>query len=204
MTKLHYFAYGSNLHPLRLRERVPSACVIGVIEAKGLKLTFSKRSEDHSGKCNVFQSGNPGDVVFGVVYEIDSKEKRALDEAESKGHGYNEQFLSCDINGLSFEPFTYVADSKYVDSALRPYEWYKQLVIEGAKYHLLPEEYISSLEAVFAVPDPDSKRSAKNMARLSNMKKFNEGVNSGARKLALVARVLSGKAAMSDKGPLPS
>ena len=170
MTKLHYFAYGSNLHPLRLQERAPSACVIGVVEAKGRKLTFSKRRKDQSGKCNCFESGDPADVVFGVLYEIDSREKRALDEAEGKGDGYNEHSVSVVVNGISYEPFTYVADSEYIDSSLQPYEWYKQFVIEGAKYHSMPEEYISSLEAFSAIPDPDLERSAENLARLSNMK----------------------------------
>ena len=29
---LHYFAYGSNLHPVRLKERVPSIKLVGTVE----------------------------------------------------------------------------------------------------------------------------------------------------------------------------
>ncbi|MEJ2692156.1 MAG: gamma-glutamylcyclotransferase [Candidatus Thiodiazotropha sp.] len=177
MTRIHYFAYGSNLHPLRLKERAPSAHAIGVIEAKGKKLTFSKRgSKDHSGKCNFYESNNPSDVVFGVLYEMDSSEKVALDSAEGKGFGYNEQTVCLEFDGKTYSSFTYIADSRYIDESLRPYEWYKQFVIEGARYHSMPEKYISMLESIAAIPDPDSKRNGANMTRLSAMKKHTRRV----------------------------
>jgi gamma-glutamylcyclotransferase len=177
MSKLHYFAYGSNLHPLRLQERVPSAVVIGVVKATGRILTFSKRSTDLSGKCNFYESGDSRDVVYGVLYEFDPADKEKLDKAEGKGSGYNEQLVSFELNGNSYSPFTYIADHEYLDGSLRPYEWYKQFVVEGAKYHSMPDEYISWLEAVAAIPDPDAKRNSKNMARLSAIKEFNKRVN---------------------------
>ena len=51
---IHYLAYGSNLHPLRLTLRVPSARVIGVVEMPGYMLEFHKRSIDGSGKCLIY------------------------------------------------------------------------------------------------------------------------------------------------------
>lgn len=177
MTKIHYFAYGSNLHPLRLQERTPSARVIGVIKTRGRKLTFSKRgSRDHSGKCNLHESNNPLDAVFGVLYEIDSSEKEALDRAEGKGFGYHEQIVCFELDGVTYSPFAYIADSSYINESLRPYEWYKQFVIEGARYHSMPEEYISMLESIAAIPDPDSKRNMANMVRLSAMRKYTDRV----------------------------
>jgi gamma-glutamylcyclotransferase len=177
MIKLHYFAYGSNLHPLRLQERVPSATVIGVVEAEGRKLTFSKRSKDGSGKCNFFDSENSSDVVYGVLYEINSSEKGALDRAEGKGYGYHEQLVSFELEGVHYCAFTYVADSQHIDSSLLPYEWYKRFVIEGAKYHSFPDEYILSLEEVSDIPDPDAKRASENMARLQAMQEFNKAMH---------------------------
>jgi len=122
MSKLHYFAYGSNLHPIRLQERVPSAEVIGVVKAEARKITFSKKSKDSSGKCSFYESSNPKDVVYGVLYEFDSSDKENLDRAEGKGHGYNEKLVSFELNGEAYTPFTYVADHEHLDSSLAPYE----------------------------------------------------------------------------------
>lgn len=177
MNKLHYFAYGSNLHPIRMQERVPSAVVIGVVRAEGRKLTFSKRSKDCSGKCSFYESGNPTDVVYGVLYEFDSADKEKLDRAEGKGYGYNEQLVSFELNGLVYAPFTYVADHKHVVSNLVPYEWYKQFVVEGAKYHAMPDEYIAWLESITAITDPDTERNAENMTKLRVMQEFNKRAN---------------------------
>ncbi|MEN0036414.1 MAG: gamma-glutamylcyclotransferase family protein [Cellvibrio sp.] len=172
MIKLHYFAYGSNLHPLRLQERVPSAAVIGVVKAPGRKLTFSKRSKDLSGKCSFYESGNTDDILYGVLYEFDSVDKEKLDRAEGKGNGYNEQLVSFELNGQTYTPFTYVAQHDYLDGSLRPYDWYKQLVVEGAKYHSMPDEYISWLERIDAIPDSDVKRNSENLARLESIREF--------------------------------
>ena len=135
MTKLYHFAYGSNLHPLRLQERVPSAKSIGVVEAVGYKLTFSKKSKDQSGKCNFYQTGHDSDVVYGVLYEFDACDKANLDKAEGKGAGYNERLISFSLGDEQYSPFTYIADSAYIDSGLHPYEWYKQFVVLGAQFH---------------------------------------------------------------------
>lgn len=41
---------------------------------------------------------------------------------------------------------------------LKPYSWYLRFVVEGAKQHGLPEEYVATLEAVRAIEDPDKER----------------------------------------------
>lgn len=87
MTKLHYLAYGSNLHPLRLQERVPSAVVVGVVKLAGQLLTFSKRGGDGSGKCACFDSGNAADVVYGVLYQMDASGRDVLDKVEGRVMG---------------------------------------------------------------------------------------------------------------------
>ena len=57
MTLLYYLAYGSNLHPVRLTERVPSARFLGLTSLFGYQLRFHKRHEpDGSGKCNMYHT----------------------------------------------------------------------------------------------------------------------------------------------------
>ncbi|MFM9835765.1 MAG: gamma-glutamylcyclotransferase family protein [Methylophilaceae bacterium] len=81
MAKVFYLAYGSNLHPVRLKERVSSAKLIGVIELYGYELAFHKLSTDESGKCLLNKTGADSSMVFAALYEFDDKDKGALDDA---------------------------------------------------------------------------------------------------------------------------
>jgi len=158
---MNYFAYGSNLHPERLRQRTPSCRALGIARLAGYTLRFHKRGRDGSGKGNAFLTGNPDDEVWGVVYSLAAEEKASLDQAESLGCGYNVVTQSLGLlAGAVHEVFFYVADSAYIDHALWPYTWYKNLVIEGARIHRLPSAYIEHLEQVSAIDDPDATRHA--------------------------------------------
>jgi hypothetical protein len=56
--------------------------------------------------------------------------------------------------------FTYIAQREYVDGGLRPYDWYKALVVEGARHHGLHQAYLDLLRGVPAIEDPDAERDA--------------------------------------------
>jgi hypothetical protein len=157
------------MHPLRLRERVPSCRAIGVGSLAGHSLRFHKRGVDGSGKCNALQTGRPSDAVAGVVYEIARRERRELDEAESLGSGYAIQTVDVVSNGGVRQAFTYLADPGYIDAALHPYAWYKGFVVAGARYHRLPPRYVATLESVNAVADPNAARADANLRILSKL-----------------------------------
>ncbi len=164
MTTLKYFAYGSNLLLSRLKERVLSAQFYAVAALKGHVLKFHKPSKrDGSAKCDAFYTGNPDDVVYGVVFEMDEGEKSVLDDAESLGVGYLEK--NANVVSLTdqeeIEVFLYCA-ILISDGPLAPYDWYKAFVVEGAKEHDLPEGYIAMLETIEAEEDEDKPRAAMN------------------------------------------
>ena len=52
----------------------------------------------------------------------------------------------------------YIAARSHFEPDLLPYEWYRSLVIAGARYHGFPENYISDLERVDCINDPDLQR----------------------------------------------
>ncbi len=166
-------AYGSNLHPFRLTQRVPSATPIGVVPMPGKRLVFHKKSDDGSGKCLFYEPGGTEDTMFGVAYEIDAAEKPMLDDLEGLGKGYNEQQVSFPLNGVTLHALVYVAASTHIDATLVPYTWYKDMVVLGARYHRLPADYIGKIEAVVAVPDPNPKRAANRAAIVENMRAIN-------------------------------
>lgn len=158
------FAYGSNMCTGRLRQRVPSAVPVRVARLLNHSLRFHKRSDkDGSGKCDAFFTGEPADVVWGVVFDIDPAEKPDLDRHEGLGHGYVERLIAViDLDGGMHPVFMYAAGAGHIDPALRPYSWYRRLVVEGARQHALPPDYIARIEAVPATEDPDRDRDAAN------------------------------------------
>jgi hypothetical protein len=151
-----YAAYGSNLHPLRLIERTPSAHLLGVGFLPNWSLSFHKRSRDESGKCSI-AAGNGG--VHFAVFELSAADKLTLDSIEGVGVGYSEILLS--IPGLG-DCVSYIAEESYVDDSLQPYDWYKELVLEGMRFHNFPRHYVKTVESIRTNRDPDSARNARN------------------------------------------
>jgi gamma-glutamylcyclotransferase len=164
-----YLAYGSNLHPLRLRERVPSARCFGTIALLGRMIAFHKRSDvDGSGKADLV-TGETDGRAYGAVFEIDPREKHRLDAAEGLGIGYRQETMRVQIGSERLEVFTYLANPTHLEETLSPFTWYKALVLAGARYHGFPEDYMRQLEAVPAIEDPDEKRQCENQALLKRL-----------------------------------
>ncbi|WP_242217619.1 gamma-glutamylcyclotransferase family protein [Shinella zoogloeoides] len=161
------FAYGSNMPAARLRERCPSAPAIGIAELSGYELRWHKRSRDGSGKCDIAASA-AGDSVLGVLYEIAAHDKRALDRAEGLGVGYEEIEIEVLCGGSPIPAKAYRATD--TDPALRPYTWYRALVIAGAREHGLPASYITRLVSVPADEDQDRARHDERMALIAEVR----------------------------------
>lgn len=166
---IYYFAYGSNLHPVRLTERVPSGELVGVASYPHHQLTFHKRSHDGSSKCNMFYSGSESDVVHGALYKINPEHKPALDRFEGLGNGYLDHQITVNCHGSEYPCFTYLAQPSHIVDNLRPYHWYKTLVVLGARYFEFPDSYIASIEAVASVEDPDMARKKEMDALIERM-----------------------------------
>lgn len=151
---MRYAAYGSNLHPVRLAERLSSTRLLGTGHRPDWSLRFHKLSRDASGKCSIV----PGDEgVHFAIFDISDDDKRELDRIEGVGSGYAATSLLIPSFG---DCATYVAEATHVDEALRPYDWYREFVLAGATCHDFPDDYVASIVAVRAIKDPDIERSA--------------------------------------------
>ena len=154
---LMYFAYGSNMSVLRLRRRVPSAQPIGVGWLRDYRLMFRKRSKDGSGKCDIVQTR--ASVVYGVLFEIASSHAQRLDECEGLNHGYLKKACSVHIDDTRCMPaFLYYAVASHVDKKLKPYTWYTDHVLIGAREAALPQRCIDEISATESIRDNDRKR----------------------------------------------
>lgn len=162
-TLLH-FAYGSNMCEGRLCARVPSAHFVTVAGLPEHVLRFHKSSKDGSGKADAHRTGNQRDIVWGVVFTINDNEKPNLDEAEGLGKGYWERPVKVfGANGEVYTACMYYADKNCIEPDLKPYSWYKTFVVEGARRHRLPPDYIAMLENVQAKEDKNKERVKKNL-----------------------------------------
>ncbi len=146
-----YFAYGSNMLSECLRSRITSMKTVGRASLKDRKMVFNKCSKDGSGKANIIES--PGSVTWGVLYEVDAQDLDTLDRIEG---GYERVAVRVQKpNGNVVEAVTYVFEDLTND--LRPYRWYKKLLLSGAREHNLPQDYIAYLEGFPVKPDNDSE-----------------------------------------------
>lgn len=159
-----YFAYGSNMFKRRLRARTPSAVVTGIGYVGEWRLAFDKDSKDGSSKCNIHPTAQPTDRVYGVLYEIDSVEERELDKVEGLNNGYRKELVQVITSSGTVQATTYIAT--VTTHQLRPYHWYKALVIAGAQENSLPQPYVEWLRTVESQPDPDAFRRTANEALL--------------------------------------
>jgi gamma-glutamylcyclotransferase len=162
------FAYGSNMNLNRLTKRVPSAVKVTNAFLTGYKVVCNKISNDGSAKANIIKTDVPAELEWGVLFTIDSNEKTLLDKAEGLGKGYNEGTLTFfDESNNSYTAQVYLADSKSIDNTLLPYDWYKEFIVTGAIQNKLPVEYISYLQSITCIRDPDEERRTKNYSILS-------------------------------------
>ena len=168
-TGMHYLAYGSNLHPLRLTERVPNACLIGTTELRGYKLAFHKLSVDGSAKCTLHCTTDADDIAYAAVYFVPDNEIAVLDAIEGVGKGYDKAHFSVEIDGAALDIFTYIASITHLVFDLSPYDWYQRLVLAGARYHDFPAPYIDSIAAAPRSQDEDARRRMANESLLARI-----------------------------------
>jgi hypothetical protein len=184
MKTFPYAAYGSNLHPLRIKakDRCPSAKLHGTSIITGWRLTFRKRSTDGSAKCDAEKTGNPSDELQIAVFDIPENEESALDSAEGLGNGYHKDKINLTIDGEELSAKIYLADEEaIVDDA--PYDWYKQMVLLGAEYQCFPSTYTNKIKAVKSKSDNDKNRARRKLEEVCKMKTANHANSANAKKL---------------------
>ena len=158
-----YLAYGSNMLIRRLVERVQSATLVSTCKVTGFTLAWDKISKDGSGKCTIVVSENVSSNVFGGIFEIDSSDLPILDRVEGCGSGYDRKQITVqDRNNNAQNVTTYVAANQFRRSSLKPYTWYHNIVMAGARQLGLPASYVEELSSIESIRDPDCERRNRN------------------------------------------
>jgi gamma-glutamylcyclotransferase len=157
------FAYGSNMCSGRFRDYGVNpqgeGCAALLAE---YRLLFNKLSrKDGSGKANI--EPHQGGHVWGVLYTVSTTDLATLDIGEGRGYRRNRLPVRT-ADGNAIDAWVYVATQPNHDPALRPYEWYKRFLVEGAREHFMPSDYIVELERIEATEDANEQRDGEKRA----------------------------------------
>jgi gamma-glutamylcyclotransferase (GGCT)/AIG2-like uncharacterized protein YtfP len=139
-----YFAYGSNMDPVRMRIRCPGATSLGPALLRDHRLTFRRWLAWRTGIGHVERAH--GESVWGVLWEIDDGHERRLDRYEAVGRGlYTREFVQVEHSGSLVESLIYLATP---EGYKRPSRRYLALLVRGAKHHGLPADYQAALRGL--------------------------------------------------------
>ncbi|MDX1648738.1 MAG: gamma-glutamylcyclotransferase family protein [Myxococcota bacterium] len=153
--RILYFAYGSNLSSARLRARLDDVRPAGPAHLADHRLTVDKRGHDGSAKANVV--AHPGERVWGVLYDLPRVQLETLDRFEG---GYERLEIEVKrLEGGLVAAVTYRSTLRVEDWL--PFDWYHAHLVQGAREHGLPAEWIARLEALpFRAGPPEDAGSA--------------------------------------------
>jgi gamma-glutamylcyclotransferase (GGCT)/AIG2-like uncharacterized protein YtfP len=156
---MFYFDYGSNLNWEQLKERCPSASFYCRASLSNYRIDFTRESSKREcGVADIVKDNNY--KVYGVVYRIYEADLGKLDKHEGYvPQGDKNAYKRIDI--MVFEEdnkeepiiaFTYeVVKKKF--GKYKPNKDYKNLIVTGAKYWKLPEDYINFLKNIETMKD---------------------------------------------------
>jgi len=139
-----YFAYGSNLSEDQMRMRCPGSRLLGNARLPGYSLAFtaySKRRE--GGVADIIES--PLSSVWGLVYELTDDDLNALDGFECCPGFYERIEVRVKADApMTAWAYTIVGKEGHV----QPADDYIGLIIEGAKEHGFPSEYVRLIRSI--------------------------------------------------------
>ena len=100
-----------------------------------------------NGKANI--SENNDSIVWGILLDLTESEVEKMDDSEGteSGHYFRKTVEVITDSGI-VKAITYVAHDDKLIPNTAPLEWYLNHVLDGAKYHNLPDDYIESIQAM--------------------------------------------------------
>ena len=139
MTDL-YFAYGSNMSTARLHARIARAEPVGAARVEGYRTFCNKRGKDGSGKANLVAT--PTAEAWGVLCRLTPADWEILDRFEWGYQRKTRQVLAREGEAHRAQLYLALQPEK---REIPPFDWYRELCLEGAREHALPESTIDQI-----------------------------------------------------------
>lgn len=142
-----YFAYGSNQDETQMKERCPSAELVGKFVLKNYKLSYSIYSPKRKCGCaDVIKSD--GDEVWGLVYKITTEDLIKLDGFEAHPIKYKRFTTNVENEQgeqKTVELYEVVEKSK---EQIPPSREYHEILIRAAEKYNYPDAYRNLLDSI--------------------------------------------------------
>ena len=129
-----YFAYGSNMNPIRMAQRCPGAITLGVGVLRNYRLAERLYADID------FQEGAE---VHGVLYLISEQNLRSLDAREGYPKVYRRMWLDVEFEGETYLAVTYEMTimTKIARRGRKYPEEYRKLCSGGARFHKIKNQF---------------------------------------------------------------
>jgi hypothetical protein len=155
----------------QMKKRCPSARFVSIALLPEYKLAFTRKSINRG--CGVADVvSEPGQKVWGVLYQLNQLDVEKLDLSEGYKMGREKnsywrrecEALQDGDDRRSLTVFTYFGEPQLAPPS--PNAEYKTLIVSGARYWNLPDNYVRDLESIEVVkrtppaPPINTERSA--------------------------------------------
>lgn len=134
-----YFAYGSNMDENQMAVRCPNSKLLGRAKLSGYRYIIYSRG---------FASVRPeeGAIVEGLLWAIPQEDEKTLDRYEGIQYNcYTKENMKVMFNEKDTECLVYIGTDD-IDGT--PGYSYQRLIVDAAKKHALPKDYIEMLESI--------------------------------------------------------
>lgn len=141
-----YFAYGSNMDQDQMKERCPSAVLIGTATLADYHLVFTIFSPKRQCGCaDIVQSSD--DTVYGLLYRLTDADMEAMDTFEGVPlHHYRR--ITVRVGGPSGEVDAYSYDVIDKQKDLHPSVHYLGLLQSAATRFAFPVSYREFIDSI--------------------------------------------------------
>ena len=141
---VNYFAYASNMAPGVIARLCPRHRYVGVARLSDHRLAFTRRSvKTGTGVANIVQE--PGETVWGVLYEICDDEIAAIDRKEGYDWAYTRMVLPVRLSLAALSDGCHLYRSVQGARRVLPSRQYLDQVIAAARTRGLPGPYLERL-----------------------------------------------------------
>lgn len=137
MSRVLYFAYGSNMLQSIIESRIGEVKKIGVVILNHHKLLFNKKSMDGTAKANIVVAHNS--QVHGVLYNMHIDQANVLRIIEV---GYSPKQVITYNKDSGYLCFTFIANKDKILSGLHISYKYMDSIMRGADENGIPRSKI--------------------------------------------------------------
>lgn len=144
---IYYFAYGANLDPKRFEKYGMNARAIGPARLDDYALKFTLPCE-YVGKGYASVEPDSGKTVWGILYQLDWYDFLLLDAME---YVFLNHYRKIEVEVVTKDGArekAIVLRTGFPTEGLVPSSEYKKMILEAAKKHGFPEDYLRQIETV--------------------------------------------------------